>query len=381
MKKILFLTGTRADYGKLKTLMLKVQEHENYELYLFVTGMHLMPLYGSTWREIEKDGFKNVYHFANQFTETSTDQALGNIIKGLSEYILEIRPNLIVVHGDRIEALGGAIVGALNNVLVAHIEGGEVSGTIDESIRHAITKFAHFHLVSNQEAKERILQLGESEENIHIIGSPDIDIMKSKQLPSLCEVKERYEINFDKYAIAMYHPVTTDVENIKNKAKSFVDGLISSKRNYIVIYPNNDLGNKEIIKEYNRLEKLSNFLLFPSIRFEFFLTLLKNAEFIIGNSSSGIREAQVYNIMAIDVGTRQNGRYNESHKHIIHCDEIVDEMVESVNYVLGRKEATYNTQFGQGNSDELFLKVINDELFWKTSLQKSFIDRKVLKYT
>ncbi len=141
--------------------MKRIIQDKEFELYLFVTGMHMLSRYGSTWREIEKDGFKNVYHFINQSKNTPMDLALSNTIGGLSNYISEIEPDLIVVHGDRLEALAGAIVGAFNNIRVAHIEGGEISGTIDESIRHAVTKFAHLHLVSNEESKKRIIQLGE----------------------------------------------------------------------------------------------------------------------------------------------------------------------------------------------------------------------------
>lgn len=230
MKKILFLTGTRADYGKIKSLMSKVHEDDNFELYIFVTGMHMLSRYGSTWREIEKDGFKNVYHFINQTQNTSMDIALSNTIAGLSNYIAEINPHLIVVHGDRLEALAGAIVGAFNNILVAHIEGGEVSGTIDESIRHAITKFAHIHLVSNEESRKRIIQLGENEAHVFVVGSPDIDIMYSNKLPSITNVKKRYEIYFDKYAILMYHPVTTEIGKLRNNINELLDGVIQSKK-------------------------------------------------------------------------------------------------------------------------------------------------------
>jgi UDP-N-acetylglucosamine 2-epimerase (hydrolysing) len=381
MKKILFLTGTRADYGKMKTLMSQVQQDENFELYLFVTGMHLMPLYGSTWREIEKDGFKNVYHFANQFTETAMDQALGNTIKGLSEYILEVKPDLIVVHGDRLEALAGAMVGALNNILVAHIEGGEISGTIDESIRHAITKLAHIHYVSNEEAKQRILQLGENDSAIYTIGSPDIDIMMSENLPTIADVKMRYDIKFDNYAIAMYHPVTTEINEFTIKIKKFVDGLIATDQKYIVIYPNNDLGSKEIIKEYERFEYNPNFALYPSIRFEYFLTLLKNARYIIGNSSSGIREASVYGLKAIDVGNRQKGRYSSKQENIIHCKEDSEEIKKVVNGLIDEEsQRKVVSHYGAGNSSQLFLKIIKDENLWETSIQKRFVDRPVYNY-
>ena len=172
MKKIVFLTGTRADYGKLKSLMKVVQNSNKFQLHIFVTGMHMLEKYGATFKEIEKDGFKNIYKYINQKSNchNQMDIALSNTIIGLSNYCDEVSPDIIVVHGDRLEALAGAIVGAFNNIKVMHIEGGEVSGTIDESIRHSITKMSHFHLVSNEEAKKRIMQLGEREESIFYLG-------------------------------------------------------------------------------------------------------------------------------------------------------------------------------------------------------------------
>ena len=154
MKKIVFLTGTRADFGKLKSLMSISQNSKNFEVHLFVTGMHMNTLYGFTVDEIEKAGFKNIYKYINHDSIEYMDRTLSKTIDGFSEYISQINPDLIVVHGDRVEALAGAIVGSLNNILVAHIEGGEVSGTIDELIRHSVTKMSHIHLVANSEAKK-----------------------------------------------------------------------------------------------------------------------------------------------------------------------------------------------------------------------------------
>lgn len=163
-KKLVFLTGTRADYGKIKSLIQEVEDLDGFEPYIFATGMHMLAKYGSTYKEILKDGYQNIYTYINQSGKESMDIILSNTILGFGNYIAELKPDAIVVHGDRLEALAGAIVGAFNNIKVFHIEGGEVSGTIDESIRHAITKFAHYHLVSNEKAKRRIMQLGEAEE-------------------------------------------------------------------------------------------------------------------------------------------------------------------------------------------------------------------------
>ncbi|CEN91387.1 UDP-N-acetylglucosamine 2-epimerase [[Clostridium] sordellii] len=375
MKKIVFLTGTRADYGKLKSLMKKVEESENFDLHVFVTGMHMLKKYGSTYHEVEKDGFKNIYKHINQKSSSShqMDIALSNTIVGLSNYCDEIKPDMIVVHGDRLEALAGAIVGAFNNIKVMHIEGGEVSGTIDESIRHSITKMSHFHLVANEEAKKRIIQLGEKEETIFVFGSPDIDIMYSSSLPSIEEVKEKYEIKFENYSILMYHPVTTEVDKLEANIKQVVDAVINSGKNYVVIYPNNDNGSDVILKEYERFRENDRFEIYPSMRFEYFLTLLKECEFIIGNSSSGIRESCVYGKMSIDIGNRQKGRYDENISNIINIYENIDEITNAIKKV-GNIKVKPISHFGSGNSDEQFLKIISSDEIWKENIQKKFID-------
>lgn len=374
MKKILFITGTRADYGKIKSLMRKVDKNNKFELHIFVTGMHMLSRYGSTWKELEKDGFKRIYRFINQQNNTKMDIALSNTILGLSNYVNEVHPDMIVVHGDRLEALAGAIVGAFNNIRVSHIEGGEVSGTIDESIRHSITKFAHVHLVSNKGAKRRIIQLGEKEENIFIIGSPDIDIMLSKSLPKIDQVKKRYDINFDNYAILMYHPVTTEVEQLKKNIKDLVNAVIDSNKNYVVIYPNNDEGSLLILDEYNRFKNNPKFKIFPSIRFEYFLTLLKHSEFMIGNSSAGIMETCVYGIPAIDIGNRQKGRYNlNKFKNMLYVDGSKGEIIRAIDKTRNMGKS-YNNIFGDGKSSDEFIKILEEKNIWELKIEKKFID-------
>lgn len=373
-RKILFLTGTRADYGKIKSLMKKIENSNKLELYIFVTGMHMLTKYGATWKEIEKDGFQNLYKFINQQGYFQMDLSLSTTILGFSNYVQELKPDLIVVHGDRLEALAGAIVGAFNNIKVAHIEGGEVSGTIDESIRHAITKFSHIHLVSNEDAKKRVQQLGEKEESIFVIGSPDIDIMQSDELPSIDTVKEYYNINFEKFGIMMYHPVTTELDVLQNNIKTVVDSVLESNNNYVIIYPNNDEGSSIILNEYKRFENNSKIKIYPSIRFEYFLTLLKECQFIIGNSSAGIREAGVYGIPAIDIGSRQKNRYDIIRsKNIIHVNENKVEILNAIKIAL-KSNFKPISLFGNGKSDERFLEIIESETIYNISIQKNFVD-------
>lgn len=373
MKKILFITGTRADYGKIKSLMKTMDDSEKYEVYIFVSGMHLLPKYGSTYKEVLKDGYKNVHVAFGQWHTENMSYNLGNVLTSMAAYVQQIEPDMILVHGDRIDALAGAITGALNNILVAHIEGGEISGTIDDSIRHAISKFAHLHFVCNEEAKKRIIQLGESEDKIFVIGSPDIDVMISDTLPSLEKAKAYYDIEFDEYGIFMYHPVTTEVTKLSRNIEKVIWALKESGKNFIVIYPNNDLGTEIILEKVRELDHQKHFVVYPSLRFEYFLTLLKHAKMIVGNSSAGIRESGIYGIPAIDIGTRQHGRYNiDVLKNIQHVSEDEDEILEAIKNA--DKYAIKGTDFGNGNSTEKFLSVLENEHIWSGNIQKEFID-------
>ena len=373
MKKILFITGTRADYGKIKPVMKMIEADEQLELAIFVTGMHMLSAYGSTYKEILKDGFSNAYLFINQGHEVSMDLTLGNTINGLSNYIKEVPPDLIVIHGDRLEALAGVIVGAMNNIFVAHIEGGELSGTIDESIRHAITKMSHIHLVANEDAKTRVMQMGEDGDRVFVVGSPDIDIMLHENLPDIEKIKKRYEIPFSKYAIAMFHPVTTDYHNMREHAKNFVNALIESGDSFVLILPNNDSGKEFIVEEYAKLKNNPKFCIYPSLRFEYFLELLKNAQYIIGNSSAGIREAGVYAVPAIDIGDRQKNRYAMDNIGILSTDYSTNHIAEAIEKAK-KLEFDPTFEFGYGNSSELITKILKTNDIWNMSIQKVFVD-------
>ena len=368
----MFLTGTRADFGKLKSLIRITQESEDFDVHIFATGMHMHSKYGKTVNEIYKSGFKNIYMFINHDEIEHMDRTLSKTIDGFSHYIAEIDPDLIVVHGDRVEALAGAIVGSLNNILVGHIEGGEISGTIDELIRHSVSKLSHLHFVANEEAKRRLVQMGELPQNIFVIGSPDMDLMFSNSLPPLDEVKSYYNITFENYAIAMFHPVTTEVDKMEEYANRFVDALITSGKNYILIYPNNDLGSDAILKAYEKLKNNKKFKIFPSLRFEFFLVLLRNAEFMIGNSSAAIREAPEYGIPSIDIGTRQSNRARLP--TVQHTDysknDILDAIEKAPSYRLAEKRPP--KYFGEGKSDKLFFELLKGNSIWKTKKQKQF---------
>jgi UDP-N-acetylglucosamine 2-epimerase (hydrolysing) len=371
-KRIVFLTGTRADFGKIKPLINSIKKSNEFEYFIFVTGMHTLAKYGNTFHEVQKNDFENVFVFMNQTHTTDSDLILANTIIGFGNFVKEISPDMIIIHGDRIEALAGGIVGSLNKIIVAHIEGGEISGTIDESIRHAVTKLSHLHFASNENAKKVLIQLGENEKNIFVIGSPDIDIMNSGNLPTLKESRKKYQIPFTDYGILLFHPVSSEIEKIKKQIEGIISAVIDSKENFIVVYPNNEEGADVILKEYKKLEKNSKFKIFPSIRFEYFLTFLKNSKFILGNSSVGIRESIVFGIPSINLGTRQNNR--SKNKNILNIKIEKNKILKSIKEP--KVKFTPNFDFGNGKSTEKFMKIINDKKIWKTDIQKQFLNLK-----
>jgi len=379
-KKILFLTGTRADFGKIKSLLRAIEADDDFEAYIFATGMHLLSKYGSTFDEIRKEEFHNVFLCFNQMTNTSSnmDMVLADTIKGLGHYVREFSPDLIVVHGDRVETLAGAIVGALNNILTAHIEGGELSGTVDELIRHSVTKLAHIHFVANNEARSRLIQMGEAPQSIYIIGSPDIDIMLSDSLPSLDTALEHYEIPFKDYGILLYHPVVTELDQLASNIHEVINGVRTSGRNFVVIYPNNDTGSDIIIAALQQqLKDNSRFCMFPSLRFEYFLRLLKHAQVIVGNSSAGIKEGTGYGIPVINIGSRQANRFQ--HKLIQNIPEDCEALNNALSSLPDRQEPSLH--FGKGQSAQLLLAAIRTPEFWSHPLQKQFRDLSPLNPT
>jgi UDP-N-acetylglucosamine 2-epimerase (hydrolysing) len=370
-KKILFLTGTRADFGKLKPLINAVKSCDEFQYQIFATGIHMLAKYGNTVKEIKKSGFDNVFTYMNQVEGEDMEIILANTIIGLSRYLHENKVDMIVVHGDRVEALAGATVGALQNILVVHVEGGEISGTVDELMRHAISKLSHVHLVASETAERRLQQLGEAPETIFRIGSPDVDVMLSDTLPELEQAKEHYQIPFEHYAIAMLHPVTTEYEQQAGHAEVFVDALLASKQNYIVVYPNNDHGSEFIFDAYDRLKNQPNIRLFPSLRFEYFLRFLKDSLFLVGNSSAGIHEAPIYGVPAINIGTRQQNRF--SYESIFDLEFDSANILQYMDRFSAPARFTPCAYYGDGSSAEKFLAALQGNV-WTISNQKQFKD-------
>ena len=217
-----------------------------------------------------------------------------------------------------------------------------------------------------------MIQLGEISKNIHIIGSPDIDLMKSRNLPSLEQAKKRYQIPFNEYALVLYHPVTSEIDNLKNNINQITKAIIKSNHNYVVIYPNNDLGSDLIIKKFKEnFTKNDKIRIFPSLRFEHFFNIIKDTNFIIGNSSAGISEAPFYGIPTVNVGSRQNNR--SKNQDIINVDNNYNDIIKGISIAKTIK-INKNTDFGSGGSAKKFIKVLRSNKIWTVDIQKYFSD-------
>jgi UDP-N-acetylglucosamine 2-epimerase (hydrolysing) len=369
-KRLLFVTGTRADFGKLEPLA-KAAQAAGFQIGFFITGMHMMARYGETRLEVKRFAGAEFFEFVNQREGDALEFILSKTILGFSDFVHEHRPDLVIIHGDRVEALAASIVCAMRYIRSAHVEGGEVSGTIDESIRHCNTKLCATHFVSSESAKARVLALGESPDRVFNIGSPELDTHARPSGVSIQEVKARYAIPFDDYGIAVFHPVTSEQDNIGAQAQSLFAALEASGKCFVVIAPNNDPGTEEI---YAVLEQLppERFRLIPSMRFNYFSELMKNAAVMVGNSSAGVREAPFLGLPSLDVGTRQTDRA-QAHS-VVNCTAFHKPSIEAFLRSTWGQRSPRDESFGQGNATDRLVEVLLSPSFWRYSLQKSFAE-------
>ncbi|PYF08080.1 UDP-N-acetylglucosamine 2-epimerase (hydrolysing) [Rhodobacter viridis] len=369
-RHILFVTGTRADFGKIEPLAIAARDG-GFKVSFLVTGMHMLERYGLTKIEVHRVAGATVHEFLNQREGDPQDLILAKSITGFSDIFAELRPDLVVFHGDRIEALACALVCATNYIRSAHIEGGEVSGTIDEVFRHCNTKLAACHFVSSEAAAKRVMTLGEPADKIHVIGSPELDFHARPSGVTLTDVLRRYDIPFDDYGVTTFHPVTSEAATMGRQAADLFGTLDASGRNFVVIAPNNDPGSRDIFAVLEKLPR-ERFRLIPSMRFAHFSELMKNAACLVGNSSAGVREAPFLGIPSLDIGTRQTNRAEAPSLFSAHAAER-----GKIDTFLSRewgKRYPPHTAFGEGRAAERFIEVLADEGFWQGGLQKTFAD-------
>ncbi|MBN1645710.1 UDP-N-acetylglucosamine 2-epimerase (hydrolyzing) [Candidatus Woesearchaeota archaeon] len=316
-RKIAVLTGTRADYGYLKPVMKAIMENPQLELCVIATGMHLMQKYGYTYNEIENDGFKNIIKVdINQKDETclSVAESMGTAVKKIAQTLDRTKPEFLLVLGDRSETLAGVIAAVYMNIPVAHIHGGDsAKAGLDESARHAITKFAYVHFPATSKSSERIKKLGEEDWRIHRTGTPMLDVILHEKTPDKRTLFKKYKLDHEKkLAVVVQHSVSTQPEMAGEQMRETLYAIneICEKDGYqaVIIYPNSDAGGDKIINEIKKYEKLPNIQAHRSLKQEDYLGLLKYAAVLIGNSSSGIIESSSFKLPVVNIGIRQDDR-------------------------------------------------------------------------
>lgn len=353
-RKIFIVTERRADFSRFKPIIKLIKLSKNLDYDLVVTGNHILKEYGNTINEIKKENFKIFKTFKMFLKNRENDgsemvHGLGIAIQELSKIVKKSNPDIILSGFDIAANLAVTIVGAHMNIPVAHIQGGEVSGTIDESIRHAMSKFSHYHFVSNLDAKIRLIKMGEIKKNIYIVGCPSIDALNQEVMLSKEYIKKKFSIDLEeKYLILIQHPVTSEVrsnEQISNTLKALEKFNIAK----LIIFPNNDAGSKKIIK----VLKNSKFKIVKTLNLREYKTLLSNASLLVGNSSSGIHEAATYKLPVVNIGSRQNGRLKSI--NVINSDYSTQDIIKKIKFVLNnlefkRKIKSIKNPYGDGNS-------------------------------
>ena len=361
--KIALITERRADYSRFKPLLEIITKDKKLDYSLIVTGLHLMNDHGKTINEIKKDGF-NISNTINMFDKNykgdgaSMIKSMGNVLQKLPKILKKINPNLILAGFDIGANFSIVVSGAHLNIPIAHIQGGELSGSIDESLRHSMSKFSNFHFVANNDAKKRLIKMGEKRKNIFIVGCPSIDALKNAESVETKFLSKKFKFNFDqKFACMLQHPVTSENKSSKFQISQTLKALKLSKIPSFIILPNNDSGYFEIIKEI----KLSDYKWTSTLSIEEYKAILRKCAFIIGNSSSGIHEAASYKKPVINIGTRQNKRLKSF--NILNSDYNYKIIKKKIDFCLKNKsflKKIKNVQnpYGQGNSAKKIIKII-----------------------
>ena len=369
-KSILFVTGTRADFGKLEPLAIAARD-ASLNVSFFVTGMHMLARYGLTKIEVQRLPGVTVHEYLNQREGDPQDIILAKTVIGFSDFVREAKPDLVIIHGDRVEALACALVCATNYIRSAHIEGGEVSGTIDEIYRHCNSKLSSHHFVSSDDAARRVKALGEDASAIHVIGSPELDFHAGPSGVSLEEVKTRYAIPFADLGICIFHPVTSEANTMAQQARDLFGALATSGRNFVVIAPNNDPGSTGVFDAIDALPT-DQFRVLPSMRFAHFSELMKHAACMIGNSSAGVREAPFLGLPSLDIGTRQTDRAKAASVHFANAGD-AGKIETFLREIWGQRQPR-DEGFGAGAAASRFTEILQSEEFWSSDMQKRFHD-------
>ena len=353
MRKIFLVTERRADYSRFKPILKLIQKDNNLSYDLVVTGLHLKDEHGKTINEISKDGFEVFSTFEMFLEDKDTGGAMvRSFATALKEitYALELsKPDIILSGFDIAANFAVAVAGAHMNIPVTHIQGGEVTGTIDESIRHAMSKFSHYHFAANEDARERLIKMGEIPSNVFNVGCPSIDAIL--QVSDNPDILKKYNLSKDFY-IMLQHPVTSEIHESENQITNTIDAIIESEIEALVVLPNNDAGFSKIMSKI----KASNLKFVETLSIADYVNLLKRSSGLIGNSSSGIHETATFNIPTINIGTRQQGRLRSNNVIDVgyNKDEILNAILESKK-LIGKE---FKKIYGDGDSSEKIVELL-----------------------
>lgn len=374
MRKICVVTGTRAEYGLLKPLLSKIKADDELQLQLLVTGMHLSPEFGLTYREIEEDGFiidEKVEMLLSSDTSMGVAKAMGLATISFADSFNRLKSDIVVILGDRFEMLAVAQTALIMQIPIAHIHGGEVTlGAYDDAIRHSITKMAKWHFVSSKQHQKRVIQLGEQPSSVFNVGALGIENIKKLPLLNKQQIYQQLGLKEDRSTfLVTYHPETT-TENTKVGLEALCTVLDKYQHyNIVITKANADNGGREINQQLESYAlKYDNVHLFDSLGQLRYLSLLQYIAVVIGNSSSGLIEVPYFDIPTVNIGDRQLGR--ECPKSVIHCELNEDSIEQAIKDALIYDKG-YEYIFGSGNTSEKILKVLKDETL---TVAKEFYD-------
>jgi len=365
-RKISVVTGTRAEYGLLRSTLKKINSSEHLDLFLIVAGMHLSQKFGDTIKEIKQDGFK-VYSKVNMIPKGNSTfhmaKAVGLGTVKFAEIFHKLKPDINLVLGDRDEAFASTLAASHMNIPNAHIHGGDRSQAgIDEYNRHAITKLSNIHFAASRKSKDRIIKMGENPSFVFFTGSPGIDEIFSNNISDKKFLEKKYNIKLSgQEIILLYHSVTTQPQLSKQQISKILLSIKNINKTTIAIAPNSDAGNEEIFNALNKLSIKSDWLKFyKSIPRSDYLGLLQNCGVLVGNSSSGIIEAGYFKIPVINIGIRQKNR--EKSSNVIDVEKITSVNIQkSILQALKIKEKNLLTKdniYGNGKASQKIIKIL-----------------------
>ncbi|GAA0082223.1 MULTISPECIES: UDP-N-acetylglucosamine 2-epimerase [Clostridium] len=379
MRKILVVTGTRAEYGLLYWTMKEIKKDKDLQLQLIVTGNHLIREYGYTVGQIKKDGFKideEIDMIIDSEKKSSVLKSMGIEMIQMAQAFDRLKPDILLILGDRYETFIAATCAMMMNIPIAHMNGGEsTEGAVDEQIRHAITKMAHIHFPGAAYYKERIIKMGEEPWRVFNVGQAGIENIKKLKLLGKEQLEKELNINFTKKVFLItYHPVTLQLKNTKGQIDNLLKAISNFDAQYIFTYPNADFGSKIIIDKINDFVKdHKEAKIYYSLGQKRYLNLLKYADIMIGNSSSGIIESPIFKIPVVNIGDRQKGRVRN--KNIIDTDYSENEITNAISKVLKDEKFKENLNsidniYGNGNTSKQIVEILKSIAINKKLLSK-----------